>query len=61
MGSLKEDHLHLHDKKDGSQGTHNDKMMHGGHAGGGKGGHAGDHGMGSKGGGHVSHDHGKGK
>ena len=61
MGSLKEDHLHLHDKKDGSQGTHNDKKMHGGHAGGGKGGHAGDHGMGSKGGGHVSHDHGKGK
>ena len=66
MGSLKEDHLHLHEK------TNIDKKDHGGHAGGGNGSHTGDkghggakggHGGGSHGagGGHIGHDHGKGK
>ena len=68
MGSLKEDHLHLHEKKK----IDDHKKLHGGHAGGGDGSHAGDHGLkGGKGGhgggshgaggGHISHDHGKGK
>merc|ERR1719266_583907 len=68
MGSLKEDHLHLHEKKK----IDDHKKMHGGHAGGGDGSHTGDHGLkGGKGGhgggshgaggGHISHDHGKGK